>query len=152
MVPCVLAARTDLVPVLRGLRRTLSTCRQQMIFWCGASGCLPRVVSGPAGANGDWSADQRLLTTRICWPDAKTVTQYIVSSRRVVKLHVHESYGTAALIDDDDPDPTARLPVSVVSLLLYSLPQDDPDRTDRLPALDEADMMAEQDAMLRRRA
>jgi hypothetical protein len=56
------------------------------------------------------------------------------------------------LRDDEDPDPTARLPVSVVSLLLYSLPQDDPDRTDRLPALDEADMIEEQDEVLRRRA
>lgn len=54
--------------------------------------------------------------------------------------------------DDHDPDPTVRLPVSVVSLLLYSLPQDDPDRTDRLPALNEADMMAEEYYQEKRRA
>lgn len=54
--------------------------------------------------------------------------------------------------DDYDPDPTARLPVSVVSLLLYSLPQDDPDRTDRLPALNEAEVMAQEEMMERRRA
>lgn len=54
--------------------------------------------------------------------------------------------------EDYDPDPTARLPVSVVTLLLYSLPQDDPDRTDRLPALDEASVMAQEELMERRRA
>lgn len=54
--------------------------------------------------------------------------------------------------EDYDPDPTARLPVSVVSLLLYSLPQDDPDRTDRMPALDESELMAGDEMMERRRA
>ena len=54
--------------------------------------------------------------------------------------------------EDHDPDPTARLPVSVVTLLLYSLPQDDPDRTYRLPVLDEASVMAQEELMERRRA
>jgi hypothetical protein len=54
--------------------------------------------------------------------------------------------------DDHDPDPTARMPVSVVSLLLYSLPQDDPDRTDQLPTLDEAELMEEENGLARRRA
>ena len=110
------------------------------------------VIGGPANAIGDSTAGQCLLAARIVWPDAKSVTQDKVSWPRVATLDVHEPYGAAALIDDDDLDPTVRLPVSVVSLLLYSLPQDDPDRTDRLPALDEADVMAEQDVMLRRRA